>query len=157
MKRTLVLALALGLVAGGPALAQMGGMGGGMGGMGGGMGGGGGGMGGGHGGGNHGGGSAPPPSSDGQGARMTDKITGDKPESQIEITGVVQAIDRATGRMTIAYDPVEELNWPRGTMPFPVAQPKLLDLATVGQRVRFKLDSHEIYEIRPDLPPPAPQ
>ena len=148
MKRTLVLALTLAVVAGGPALAQMGG---GMGGMG------GGGMGGGHGGGNHGGGSAPP-SSDAQGPRMTDRITGDKPESQIEITGVVKAIDRDTGRMTIAYDPVEELNWPRGTMPFPVAQPKLLDLATVGQRVRFKLDSHEIYEIRPDAPAaPQPQ
>jgi Cu/Ag efflux protein CusF len=73
----------------------------------------------------------------------------DKPTNQIEITGVVKSIDPATSRVTIAYDAVEELNWPHGTMPFPVAKDALLNDLKVGMRVRFKVESHEIYEIAP--------
>ncbi len=86
--------------------------------------------------------SAPP-------AAKTNVITADKPASKIEIVGVIKAIDRAAGRVTIAYEPVDELNWPRGTMPFPVSENSILAGAAVGQKVRFKLDSHEIYEMRP--------
>jgi Cu/Ag efflux protein CusF len=62
---------------------------------------------------------------------------------------VIKAIDRASGRTTIAYEAVDELNWPRGTMPFPVAEESVMTGAAVGEKVRFKVDSHEIYEMRP--------
>jgi len=141
MRRTLALAFVIGLAASGPALAQLGGAGGGGGGLG-----GGGGRGGNRGGGNQ---QGPAPTATPH-AQLTDKITGDKLESQVEIGGVVKEIDRATGRVTIAYGAVDELDWRAGVMPFPVTDAKLLDSVTVGQRVRFKVDSHEIYEIRPE-------
>jgi Cu/Ag efflux protein CusF len=123
-----------------PALAQMGG----------GMGGGGGiGGGGGHGGGRGGrggGGQAPSTSS-----KPTKGVAdpAEKPVSGIEIVGVITAIDKATSRVTIAYEPVEELNWPKGTMPFPVAKDALLEGRKVGDKVRFKVESHEIYALDP--------
>jgi len=104
------------------------------------------------GGGRHGGGrgnAQPSGPSSGPVAAKTNVITADKPASKIEIVGVIKEIDRASGRITIAYDPVDELNWPRGVMPFPVAEDSVLTGATVGEKVRFKLDSHEIYEMRP--------
>jgi len=72
-----------------------------------------------------------------------------KPENQIEIVGVVRAIDLGAKRVTIAYDAVDALNWPRGTMPFSVYQASSLRGVTVGEKVRFKLDSQRISELRP--------
>jgi len=72
-----------------------------------------------------------------------------KPTNQIEIVGVVKAIDPEAQRVTIAYDAVEGLNWPHGTMPFAVYKPDLLKTVTVGERVRFKLDSQQITELTP--------
>ena len=72
-----------------------------------------------------------------------------KPTNQVVITGVVQAVDPAANQITIAYDAVDELNWPRGTMPFSAYKPELLKGVTVGQRVRFKLDSQQITELTP--------
>ena len=123
---------------------------------GGGMGGGGGGMGGGGGGGGHrgrGGGAPPSPSSP--------SPTRDRPPppatplNKIEIIGVIKAIDPATARITIAYEPVDALNWPAGTMPFGVSETALLKDATVGEKVRFKLQSQQISEMKPYVPPPA--
>jgi Cu/Ag efflux protein CusF len=71
------------------------------------------------------------------------------PMDQIEITGVVKAIDLDAGRITIAYDAVEALNWPAGSMPFGVTQTALLKSASVGEKVRFKLESQEISDLRP--------
>lgn len=68
---------------------------------------------------------------------------------QIEIVGVIRAIEPADDRVTIAYEPVEALNWPAGSMPFVVASPTLLKTATVGEKVRFKLDSEQISDLRP--------
>ena len=124
-----------------PALAQLGG------GMGGGMGGGGMGGGGGRGGhGGRGGGQAPSTSS-----KPTKGVAdpSEKPVNGIEIVGVITAIDKATSRVTIAYEPVEELNWPKGAMPFPVAKDALLEGRKVGEKVRFKVESHEIYALDP--------
>ena len=70
-----------------------------------------------------------------------------KPENQIEIVGVVRAIDPGASQVTIAYDAVDELNWPPGTMPFTVYKADLLKAVTVGERVRFKLDSQRIVEL----------
>jgi len=66
-----------------------------------------------------------------------------------EITGVVKAVDETNGRITIAYETVEALNWPPGTQPFPVTKSALLAGVSVGQKVRFSLDSGAIATIRP--------
>jgi Cu/Ag efflux protein CusF len=71
------------------------------------------------------------------------------PVDQIEIVGVVTALDAATSRVTIAYEPVEALNWPKGTMPFPLANDELFKNLTVGEKVRFKVENHQIYNIQP--------
>jgi Cu/Ag efflux protein CusF len=72
-----------------------------------------------------------------------------KPVSSIEIVGVIKAIDPNNSRVTIAYEDVEALNWPAGTMPFVVSKAELLKGATVGQKVRFKLDSQQISSLTP--------
>ena len=56
---------------------------------------------------------------------------------------------------SITNDAVDELNWPHGTMPFAVYKPDLLKSVTVGERVRFKLDSQRITELTPVPPSPA--
>ena len=71
------------------------------------------------------------------------------PVDDTEIVGVVKAIDAADGRITIAYQAVEARNWPPGTMPFAVSKPELLAGASVGEKVRFKLDSEQITDLKP--------
>lgn len=75
--------------------------------------------------------------------------TAAKPFSQPEIVGVVKAIDAESGRITIAYEPVEALDWPAGTQPFAVSKSALLKDLTVGQKIRFQLESQQIAAIRP--------
>jgi Cu/Ag efflux protein CusF len=104
--------------------------------------------GGGHGGGHRGQGK-PPPSGSAPAPTPASAPTVPKPENQIEIVGVVRAIDPAAKRITITYDAVDALNWPRGTMPFSVYQASLLRGVTVGEKVRFKLDSQRISELKP--------
>jgi len=70
--------------------------------------------------------------------------------------GVVKAIDADAGRLTIAYDTVEALDWPPGTQPFPVAKTALLNGVTVGEKVAFTLDSGSIATLRPFAPPEGP-
>jgi len=109
------------------------------------VGGGGRGGGGGHGG--RGGGSHPAPTdptSSNAPARAAPK-----PVSSIEIVGVIKAIDAANSRVTIAYEAVEALGWPAGTMPFVVSKTALLRDATVGEKVRFTLDSEQISSLSP--------
>jgi hypothetical protein len=93
-----------------------------------------------------------PPSSGGSsspGARPIPPPKPAKPTNQIDIVGVVTAIDLDAQRVTIAYEAVDELNWPRGTMPFAVYSAGLLRTVTVGERVRFKLDGQRITELTP--------
>jgi hypothetical protein len=71
------------------------------------------------------------------------------PLNQIEIIGVVQAIDPAAERVTIAYDAVDQLNWPAGAMPFAVGKSGLLGDVKVGQKVRFKLENQRITDLKP--------
>ncbi len=68
----------------------------------------------------------------------TTPIPREKPAGEIEITGVVRAIALDTDRVTIAYDAVDGLGWPAGTMPFVVAKSALLKDVTVGEKVRFR-------------------
>lgn len=69
--------------------------------------------------------------------------------SEMEGIGVVRAIDPAAGRITISYEPIEHLNWPSGTMPFRVGKTALLEGMTVGTKVRFRLESQEITDLKP--------
>jgi len=133
MPRRFIACLTIGLLAATAAHAQMGG-------------GGGGGGGGGHGHGGHGGGA---PAGGGPTAMPTAPIPRQKPANEIEIIGVVRAIAPDTDRVTIAYEPVDALNWPAGSMPFVVAKSALLKDVTVGEKVRFRLDSQQIAELRP--------
>jgi Cu/Ag efflux protein CusF len=135
MRNPVVPALAIALMATTAAHAQFGGPGGGGPG------------GGGH---RHGGGNGQAPSGSSGASRPT---PGAPPKpvvvSDSDIIGVVKAIDPATHRITIAYEPVLVRNWPAGTMPFTVAKPELLTGATVGEKVRFKVDSQQIVELNP--------
>ncbi len=98
----------------------------------------------------HGGRSKPSPSGSSPApAAPAAPVPPNKPTNQIEIVGVVKAIDLATRRITIAYDAVDELNWPRGTMPFQVYKAGLLTGVAVGEKVRFKLDSQQISDLKP--------
>jgi Cu/Ag efflux protein CusF len=106
------------------------------------QGGGGGGRGG-HGGGRPGGSGGSPP---GSAPVSTAKP---RPFKEPEIIGVIKAIDPASGRVTIAYEAVEALGWPAGTMPFAVSKSALLDGATVGQKVRFRLEDQQISDLKP--------
>ena len=143
LKRAMPL-LMICLMSASAAHAQYGGGGGGMGGggMGGGAGGGGGSRGG-HGGGGRGGHQQAPKPAD------PAAPTAAKPFSQPQIIGVVKAIDAESGRITIAYEPVEALDWPAGSQPFGVSKSALLKDLTVGEKVRFQLESQQIAAIRP--------
>jgi Cu/Ag efflux protein CusF len=128
MSKRIVPILAICLVASTPAHAQFGG-------------------GGGRGHGNRGG---QPPSSSSPAPTATPAATPPlTPLDKIEIVGVVTKIGPEPDRIVIAYDAVDALNWPRGTMPFVVAKPDLLKGATVGEKVRFKLQSEQISELKP--------
>jgi len=117
---------------------------------------GGGGMGGGGmgGGGGHRGASQPEPSteSDPDPVPPPEAVHPLTPLNKIQIVGVIKAIDPVTDRITIAYEPVDALNWPAGTMPFGVANTALLKDATVGEKVRFKLESQQISDLAPYAP-----
>jgi Cu/Ag efflux protein CusF len=72
-----------------------------------------------------------------------------KPFAEPEIVGIIKTIEADSGRVTIAYEPVEGLGWPAGTQPFIVSKSALLKDLTVGEKVRFKLESQQISAIRP--------
>lgn len=135
MPKRLVPIIAVWLLAASAAHAQYGG-----GGMGGGMGGGHGGHGG------RGGHERAPPSGS---SAPTTPPTAAKPVSGVQIIGVIKAIDPASGRVTIAYDDVPELHWPAGTMPFVVAKSALLKDTSVGEKIRFSLESQQISSLAP--------
>lgn len=108
-------------------------------------GGGGGGGRGGHGGGSRKSPTSPTPSSAGTSAPATPN----KPLSSVQIVGEVRAIDPENSRVTITYEEVDALNWPAGTMPFVVSKSELLKGVTVGEKVRFKLESQQISALAP--------
>jgi len=110
---------------------------------------GGGGPGGGGGRGGHGGGQAPSQQPSGPAPAPVPPPKPPKPESQVEIVGVVTAVDRDAKRVTIAYEAVDELGWPHGAMPFSVYKSDLLKAVTVGEKVRFRLDGQQIAELTP--------
>ncbi len=72
--------------------------------------------------------------------------------SDVVGVGVVQTLDVEAGRVTIAYEPIESLNWPGGTKPFAVAKSSLLAGVAPGDKVRFRLESQQIADLRPFSP-----
>lgn len=53
-------------------------------------------------------------------------------------TGVIKEINAQAGTVTLAHDPIPELNWPAMTMPFKVAADVTKNVST-GQKVTFEL------------------
>jgi Cu(I)/Ag(I) efflux system protein CusF len=53
-------------------------------------------------------------------------------------SAVVQKIDRANGKVTLAHEAVQSLNWPAMTMGFTVQDKSLLDKLTVGKKVNVE-------------------
>lgn len=91
----------------------------------------------------------PPP-----GSRPAVPSPGQAPVNMSEIygVGVVQAIDVPGGRVTIAYEPIEGVNWPAGAMPFQVAKAALHEGVVSGEKVRFRLETQQIADPKPFTP-----
>ncbi|WAL85013.1 copper-binding protein [Pandoraea sp. XJJ-1] len=58
-------------------------------------------------------------------------------------TGVVKAVDKQGGSVTLAHGPINALGWGPMTMGFKVADAKLLNGVSVGQKVDFTLVSKD--------------
>lgn len=55
-----------------------------------------------------------------------------------QTTAVVKAVDVANGKVTLAHEPVESLNWPAMTMGFSVKDKKLFDKLVIGKKVKVE-------------------
>ncbi len=55
-------------------------------------------------------------------------------------TGIVQAIDRANGKVRLTHDPIAALGWPKMTMFFRLKDASLADQVKEGTRVEFLLE-----------------
>ena len=58
----------------------------------------------------------------------------------IPATGVVQQVDAAAGKVKIAHDPIQALDWPKMTMFFRVKDAAVLEGVVQGDAVRFELE-----------------
>ena len=72
-------------------------------------------------------------------------------EGESHGVGVVQSIDTAAGRVTIAHEPIKELNWPAMTMGFKVSDPALLQNVAVGKKVEFMLKGKDMSAVITEL------
>lgn len=54
--------------------------------------------------------------------------------------GTVKKLDKASGKLTIAHGPIENLNMPAMTMAFPVKNPVQLEQVKVGDKIRFRAE-----------------
>ena len=52
--------------------------------------------------------------------------------------GTVNSVDRASSTVNITHEPVESIGWPRMTMDFKLAEPRLGEGLDVGRRVDFR-------------------
>ena len=75
--------------------------------------------------------------------------------AQAEATGVgvVQSIDAASGRITIAHEAIAALGWPAMTMGFKVARPELLEGIENGQRIDFTLRGRDMDAVVTSITP----
>jgi Cu/Ag efflux protein CusF len=100
-----------------------------------------------------GGGGKRQPSSDPAAPSASTPGRGPAPVAKTQIVGVIKAIDPATDRVTIAYEANDALNWPEGSNTFVASKHELLKDVTVGEKVRFTLDSQQISILQPFLNP----
>jgi Cu/Ag efflux protein CusF len=96
-----------------------------------------------------GGGQRPPTGSDSSGQPAAARGRGPAPDAKIQLIGVVKAVDPGSDRVTIAYEANDALNWPDGSNTFVVLKKELLKDVTVGERVRFTLNSQQIATLLP--------
>lgn len=68
-------------------------------------------------------------------------------------TGVITAVDAASGELEMAHDPIPAIQWPAMTMPFEVRDASLLQGLAKGQKVEFDLaregEGYVVVAIRP--------
>lgn len=78
-----------------------------------------------------------------------------RPEATTESrgVGVVESVDRANRRVTIAHEPIESLGWPAMTMGFAVSRPELLENVTAGQRIEFTLEGSDMSAVVTSIEP----
>jgi Cu/Ag efflux protein CusF len=91
---------------------------------------------------------------DGQRARPAASDTSSKRSeapkpNKTEIVGVVTGIDPAADRVTVACEETDALNLPAGERSFIASKHELLKGVTVGEKIRFSLDSQQISSLRP--------
>ena len=65
-------------------------------------------------------------------------------------TGVVTAVDKTAGTITIKHGPVAAAGWPAMTMGFPVADPMMLEQVKAGDAVsfEFKTEGNQLTAIK---------
>lgn len=56
------------------------------------------------------------------------------------VNGVIEDIDTERGRLTIAHEPLVDLDMEAMTMVFRLAEPTMIDGLTVGQAIEFVAD-----------------
>ena len=61
-------------------------------------------------------------------------------QQKVYTEGVVNRIDKSTGKLTIKHGPIKNLGMPGMTMPFKVDDSGALDKVKVGDKVRFVAD-----------------
>jgi len=64
----------------------------------------------------------------------------DEAATKASATGTVEAVDAAAGKITIAHEPVDALQWPAMTMGFK-ATPEQIASVQAGQKVQFEFES----------------
>jgi Cu(I)/Ag(I) efflux system periplasmic protein CusF len=63
--------------------------------------------------------------------------------------GVVDAVDRAKGVVTLSHEPIAGLGWPAMTMDFVVEDKKLFNKLIVGKKVQFQfVRQHNSYVVK---------
>ena len=55
-------------------------------------------------------------------------------------TGVVQAVDKANGKIKVTHDPIAAMGWPKMTMFFRLKDSSLADQVKEGDKVEFSLE-----------------
>jgi Cu(I)/Ag(I) efflux system periplasmic protein CusF len=65
-----------------------------------------------------------------------------------EGVGVVDAVDKAKGSVTLSHEPIASLGWPAMTMDFSVEDKRLFSKLATGKKVRFQfVKQHNHYVV----------
>ena len=78
---------------------------------------------------------APPPSP--PAAASSGSTTPSTPSPWTE--GEIRKVDKAAGKLTIKHGPIANLDMPDMTMVFRVADPAMLDLVQIGDKIKFEV------------------